>query len=105
MDEKYKLKITPAAADDLENIYKYVKYTLSANNSAENMIQKISSSLKSLKSFPYMHELSRDKILKERGYRKLVIKKYVALYLIDEEKKSVVIARIFYGPMDYAAHI
>ena len=52
-----------------------------------------------------MYELSQDKILCQKGYRKLVIKKYVALYLIDEEKKFVIVSRIFYGPMDYVNHL
>lgn len=105
MDEKYELKITPAAADDLENIYKYISNTFSSDGSASNMIRKISDSLKVLKDFPYMHELSRDKILQQKGYRKLIVKKYVVLYLIDESKKSVIITRIFYGPMDYVSHL
>ena len=105
MDKQYKLKITPAAADDLKNIYNYIKYNLISNTAASNIIKEISTKLKSLTNFPYMYELSQDKILCQKGYRKLVIKKYVALYLIDEEKKFVIVSRIFYGPMDYVNHL
>ena len=105
MDNKYSLKITPAAADDLENIYNYINNTFMSKDVANNMIQTINDRLKSLKYFPYSCELSRNMSLKLRSYRRLIIKNYVALYLVDEESKQVIIARIFYGPMDYAAHI
>lgn len=106
MDTKeYELKITPAAAEDLENIYKYIKDALLSKSVAENMVIEINEKIRSLKHFPYKCELSRDISLRLRGYRRLIIKNYVVLYLINEKKNQVIIARIFYGPMDYAAHI
>ena len=105
MDTEYALKITPAAAEDLENVYRYIKESFLAENTANRFIKEIADKLKLLKYFPYKYELSRDAGLKLRGYRRLVIKNYVALYLIDEGKKQVIVARIFYGPMDYTTHI
>ena len=52
MDKQYKLKITPAAADDLKNIYNYIKYNLISNTAASNIIKEISTKLKSLTNFP-----------------------------------------------------
>ena len=105
MDTKYKLKITPAASRDLENIYEYIKNTLSASKAATNIVHEITKKLKSVTSFPYMYELSRDRMLCQKGYRKIVINNYIALYTVDENKKEVVITRIFYGSMNYSNHL
>ena len=105
MDAEYTLKMTPAAAEDLENIYRYIKDSFLSEDTANSLVKAIAEKLKSLKYFPHKCELSRDEGLKLKGYRRLIVKNYVALYLIDEEKKHVISARIFYGPMDYTAHI
>ena len=105
MDRKYKLKITLAASEDLENIYRYIKNNLKSGVAAKNLIVKISEKLKSIPDFPYMYELSRDNVLCQKGYRKVVINNYVALYLVDEKRKFIIISRIFYGSMNYEAHI
>jgi toxin ParE1/3/4 len=39
--------------------------------------------------------------LKAKGYRKLFIHEYIALYTVDEQKKKVLIIRIIYGKRDY----
>ena len=52
-----------------------------------------------------MYELSRDRMLCQKGYRKIVINNYIALYTVDENKKEVVITRIFYGSMNYSNHL
>ena len=90
MDHKYKLKITLAASEDLENIYKYIKNNLKSSAAAKNLIVKISTKLKSIPDFPYMYERSRNKVLGQKGYRKVVINNYVALYLVDEKRKFVI---------------
>ena len=37
----------------------------------------------------------------KKVYRRMVVNKYVVLYNIDEEKKKVFIAHMFYGGSDY----
>ena len=105
MDRRYKLKVTPAASEDLERIYKYIKNNLKSDVAAKNLIAGISKKLKSIPDFSYMYELSRDAALSQRGYRKVVINNYIALYLVDEERKFVIISRVFYGPMNYVSHL
>lgn len=51
---------------------------------------------------PYMYPLSFDVRLQAEGYHKFIFHtNYVALYLIDDDKKDVWIMRIFNGKMDY----
>jgi plasmid stabilization system protein ParE len=35
----------------------------------------------------------------------LVIHKYVVLYSVDEENKTVIVMRVFYGAMDYEKYV
>lgn len=53
MDTEYALKITPAAAEDLENVYRYIKESFLAENTANRFIKEIADKLKLLKYFPY----------------------------------------------------
>jgi len=105
MKTEYNLKITPAAANDLDTIDTYISVTLCAPEAAQNLMAEFDKSFHSLCAAPYRCELSRNALLKEKGYRRLVFNKYVGLYLVDEAKKLVIIARVFYGAMDYEKYV
>ncbi len=105
MESSYKLKVVPAAEGDLDEIFNYISNSLLAPGPAQNLMDKIENSTKKLCDFPYKCELSRNELLGQKGYRKLVVDSYVILYLIDEQSKIVIIARVFYGAMDYGKYI
>ncbi|MEW5921599.1 MAG: type II toxin-antitoxin system RelE/ParE family toxin [Bacillota bacterium] len=105
MESRYKLRVTPAAENDLDEIYNYISNSLLAPIPAQNLMDKIENSIKKLCDFPYKCELSRNELLGQKGYRKLVVDNYVILYLVDEQSKVVIIARVFYGAMDYEKYI
>ena len=105
MEPEYRLKVTPAAEEDLDGIYLYISETLSAPTASQNLRAKIKKRFLSLCDNPYQCELSRNEILAKKGYRRAVVDNYVGLYLIDETKKRVIIARVFYGAMDYEKYI
>ena len=105
MDAKYRLKIAPAAAEDLDKIYAYISDALDAPVAAQNLMDKIEKSFFSLCRAPHRCELSRNEALKTKGYRRLVVDNYIALYLVDDLGKAVVITRVFYGAMDYAKYL
>ena len=50
---------------------------------------------------PFMYEQCRDAKLKKEGYRRAVIKNYVLVFKVDEEAKTVIVHRFFYGRQDY----
>ena len=51
MKKSYKLKLTPAAASDLDEIYEYVAYSLSAPTAAWSLINKIINDIVPLQGF------------------------------------------------------
>lgn len=102
MPEKiYSLKFTPKASEDLEHIFIYISRNLFVEIAADNLLERIESSIMRLKNFPYSGSFVMDEPLKNRGYRKLIVDNYVAFYLVNEPEKQVVIMRILYGAQNY----
>ena len=97
----FHLKFTAAAYDDLEQIYSYISKKLLAEAAADNLLEKIESSIMRLKKFPYSGSLVSDEPLRKRGYRKLIIDNYIVIYLVNEMDKQTVIMRILYGAQNY----
>lgn len=95
MEDKFHLKITPAATHDLDEIYYYIYNNLLASQAADNLLDDIEKAILSLCNFPYRCEYSHNEILRYKGYRRLVIHKYVVLYSVDEENKTVIVMRVF----------
>ena len=52
------------------------------------------------KNMPYMYPECNEP-LKSLGYRKIVVKNYILIYEVDDEKKNINLLRIFYGRSDY----
>ncbi len=98
---KYKLKITPKANDDLDEIYNYISIELSNEAAAVNFMNKIEMNIMRLRDFPLSCSFVEDDVLKSKGYRKLVIDNYIAFYIVDEGEKLVVVMRVLYGRQKY----
>jgi len=101
----YNYKVTPVAADDLDAIDSYISDILHAPLAAMNLMDEFDEQFYLLCDNPYRCELSRNPILREKGYRILVVGNYVALYLVDEVDELVIITRVFYGAMDYEKYV
>lgn len=101
MADKYRLKFTPIAEDDLDEIFRYVDEQLVAPQAADNLLDELERQIMRLCDFPYCGSAAESKMLADKGYRKLVVKNYVAFYLVDELEKQVVIMRVLYGSRQY----
>ena len=100
-DNKYSIKITPKARDDLDKIYNYISEELFAKRAAEDLLNRIETSIMRLREFPFSCGYVADEFLKGKGYRKLIIDNYVAFYITDEDKRQVVIMRVLHGRRKY----
>lgn len=101
MANKYQYKITPAANSDLDNILAYIANELHAPDSAIALLDNIVHHIEAACDFPESHPLINDPLLAMRGYRKIVINKYLAIYLIAEQEQTRYVARIVYSGQDY----
>ena len=100
-ENKYRIKITPKANDDLDDIYDYISKELFNQVAAENLMDKIETSIMRLGDFPLSCSFVEDNVLKQKGYRKLIINNYIAFYVVDGTEKQVVIMRVLYGKQNY----
>jgi len=98
----YNVRIMEKAEEDLSEIVTYISDTLCNRQAAESLLEEFLAAKTGIEDNPYMYPLSNDLVLQEEGYHRFLFKKnYIALYLINEDKKEVSIMRIFYAKRDY----
>lgn len=98
---EYKITETELALQDLDNILSYIALTLANPTAAVSFADEVEKCYSNLKKMPMMYGFCKDLRLRALKYRKAVIKKYVMIYKVDEEEKSVSILRFFHGRQDY----
>lgn len=99
--KKYKVIITPTAFRELDRIYTYISEELYAKNAAKDLMGKIESEIKNLSSNPKIYPKIEKIDELNRIYRRIVVKKYIVLYTLDEENNIVFVSHIYYGKRDY----
>jgi len=97
----YKIKVTPLASEDLDEIVTYIVQELKNPTAAVSFLDEVDTCYDHLTSMPYMYEECRDPQLKARKYRRAVIKHYVMVYRVNDAEKTVYVLRFFYGARDY----
>lgn len=98
---KYKIELTETAKNDLLDIVRYISSQLSAPVTAAKMMDEIEKALSELTDMPQRCPPITDERLNTMGYRKLIIKKYIAFFVIDEKAKVVNVVRILYARRDW----
>ena len=99
MPQKSKVRFSPAAVDDMDEIFSYISQeNVSA---AETLLEKLDQQIKALTDFPNRGSvLSEDEYsLIQRGYRFIVVYPYLVFYRIVDD--TVIIHRILHGRRDY----
>ena len=97
----YRLIITELAQQDLDDIVYYITYNLANPAAAGSFLDEVEKCYGHLKRNPLIYAKSNDKRLEKEGYRKALIKNYILIFKINEEQKTVIVYRFFYGPRDY----
>lgn len=97
MAQEYKVKIYPAAEQDLIDIVDYLN-TLS-KQAALRYYDLLTKEIAGLSVMPDRYPHPRDLALTAKGYRYLVVKDYLVFYIVADD--TVQIHRILYGRRDY----
>jgi len=99
MPQKNKIKYTPMAVDDMDEIFSYI----SEDNvvAAESLLERINTGVSKLADFPNMGSVLSDEeyTLVNSGYRFIIIQPYLVFYRIIEH--AIIIHRILHGRRDY----
>ena len=89
--------MSETAENDLLGIVRYISAQLSAPVTALKMMKTMEDALAGLVHFPHKCPVVADERLARTGYRKLMIKNYIAFFTIDEKTETVNIERILYA--------
>lgn len=96
-----KLRYTPEAVSDLQEIKRYIKNTLHNPTAALRISKAILAACSSLKSFPKMGMSIKSKTGFETDLRMLICESWVAVYRIEDESGMISVARIMDARQDY----
>lgn len=96
-----KLRYTPEAISDLQEIKRYIKNTLHNPTAAMRISEAILDACSSLKSFPKMGMSIESKTGFETDLRMLTCENWVAVYRIENESGMISVARIMDARQDY----
>ena len=94
-----KIRVTPAALNDLKDIKSYIEKDLLNPTAANNVIKRIIDDYSCLEDSPYMGLLLSAKVPFDTDYRFIVSGSYLVSYKVDGDYVSIY--RILYGRRDY----
>ena len=98
---EYRYELTPSAVRDLESIAEYVSIQLGAKESAIALLNEIEAAIVAACRFPESAPPVADELLARKGYRKLIVKNYIAFYIPDHEAQKISVMRVMYFARDY----
>ncbi len=94
-----KIRVTPAALNDLKEIKAYIENDLSNPIAANNVIKRIIDDYSRLEISPHMGPSLSSKVPFDTDYRFIVSGNYLVFYKVDTEFVSIY--RVLYGRRDY----
>lgn len=100
MSGSYSVVYSPKAKDDLKEIYSYIAFTLMVPSTAEDQVNRIRKTIRSLDSMPLRNPAVDWEPWKSMGMRKVAVDNFVVFYTVDESVSAVTIIRIVYGGRD-----
>ena len=95
----YKINFAKHFKEDVRSSVIYIKNTLQAPVSAENLKIEIKKTYKKIKQNPFMYPIVPNDYLASIGFRFTMVKNYMLFYIVDE--KQVNIIRFLYGRRDW----
>ncbi len=96
--KKLNIRYLKSAEKDLYGIFDYIKND--NPDAAELLIEKIDRQILQLGSNPKLGKIPEDIYLRNKGYRILIVEKYLIFYVI---KEHIQIRRVLYGYRNYAS--
>lgn len=100
MPEKYTVKLTRQAEEQLREIVDYIRFTLQAPNTASKMLDALAEEIYSLDQFPYRAPLTEEEPWHSQGVHRISVKNFLVYFWVDEAQKNVQVTGIIYGRRD-----
>lgn len=78
----------------------YISKELCNPTAASALLDEVEKKANALKDFPFTGSLCGQP-LSDFGYRKLIVKNYIAVYKVEESDRRVILRRFIYARADY----
>ena len=98
---KYKIEVTLTAQKDLHEIMEYITLKLYNLDAARRQVKRIRVAIDHAAENPYMYPVYYPEETLKHDYRKLPVDRYLVFYWVDEERKTITVARVLYGRRNY----
>jgi plasmid stabilization system protein ParE len=97
----YKIVITELAEQDLDAIVEYIALKLKNRKAATDFLDEVENCYQYLATMPKMYSVCDEPEMNVKGYRKVPIKNYLAVFSLDETNNTVTILRFLYSARDF----
>ena len=97
MAYNYEVKITRQAQEQMAEIVDYISYELFASETANNLLDKMESSIMSLSDFPERYQVIEEAPWKTEGIRKIIVNNFLIYYWINVPDKKVYVTAVIYS--------
>ena len=95
--EQYSYVLTETAEADIEAAFDYIATELSNPEAASSFADELIEKLEELCRTPKSGRPVQNPYLKRDGVRRVLVKNYIAYYLIDRKAEKIVVLRIVYN--------
>lgn len=99
----YQIHITQTAKRDIANAADYIDYTLKNPKAADDLLNEAEAKISRLSEFPKKFPIVDDPILASWEIRAVIIKGYLAFYVVLDETQEVVVVRFLFQKSNWSA--
>lgn len=97
----YQVILSSDANNDINQIVVFIVSESGSKTTAINYLGKFESSILSLNKYPERGSNPRYKILRNQGYKFVVVENHLVFYKIKEENKTVIVYRVLHHKSSY----
>ena len=98
----YSIKLMPQFEEELDDIYRYICFTLCSPSAANSLLHKVEDYIARLNLFPKQYaKISIPNCSKLCNLRRMPVNKYVIIYRVNDIDEQVTILHIFHGTQNY----
>ena len=95
--ERYNYVLTESAEADVDEAFDYIANELVNPDAASAFADELEEKLEEICKAPKTGRPVHNPYLKRDDVRRVLVKNYIAYYLIDEEEENIVVLRVVYS--------
>ena len=98
--DRYDYVLTESAEADIDEAFDYIANELSNPDAASAFADELEEKLEEICKTPKAGRPVHNPYLRRDDVRRILVKNYIAYYLIDEEAKKIAVLRVIYSRRD-----